>query len=365
MGMKQPLLLFIFMSFCTTLQAQKAYINKVYDFCPAPGQYVNTMPQYNEGDTKDSILARVNATLCKESAGMINLGGYGGYVVFGFDHRVENQIGKMDFEVLGNAFFSATTTSSGKRGGSSEPGIILVSQDTNGNGLPDDLWYEIAGSEYHKPETIHDYEITYQRPEENKVKTPDGTFLSDTTYVRWTDNHGGKGYVYKNTFHNQSYWPLWLGDSTLTFRGTKLADNYVDESGNGSYYVQYCCGYGYADNVPNSDSLAYVNIDWAVDNDGNPAHLDGIDFVKVYTGVNQYCGWLGETSTEVAGAVDLHLQGLSIDDPTTRIYLPSVSSVQDGTTGLFDLSGRKVVSPVAGRLYIVKANGKTRKVIWK
>lgn len=363
--MKKKILLFSSMLACTALQAQNAYINKVYDFCPAPGQNVNTMPQYNAGDTKESILERVNAKLCKESAEMISLGGYGGYVVFGFDHRVENQTGKMDFEVLGNAFFSTASTSSSRRGGSSEPGIILVSQDTNGNGLPDDEWYEIAGSEYNKPETIHDYEITYYRPDENKTKTPDGNFLSDTTYVRWTDNHGGKGYVYKNTFHSQSYWPQWLSDSTLTFRGTRLADNYVDQSGNGSYYVLYCYDYGYADNVPNDDSLAYINIDWAVDSNGHPAHLDGIDFVKVYTAVNQYCGWIGETSTEVAGAVDLHLIGQSIDDPTTRIYLPSISSVQDSITGLFDLSGRKVALPVAGRLYLVKANGKTRKVIWK
>ena len=34
--------------------------------------------------------------------------------------------------------------------------------------------------------------------------------------------------------------------------------------------------------------------------------LDHIDFVKVYTGQMAYCGWLGETSTEISGAEDLH-----------------------------------------------------------
>ena len=38
-------------------------------------------------------------------------------------------------------------------GGSSEPGIVLVSKDTNGNGLADDEWYELAGSEYNSPAT--------------------------------------------------------------------------------------------------------------------------------------------------------------------------------------------------------------------
>ena len=47
-------------------------------------------------------------------------------------------------------------------------------------------------------------------------------------------------------------------------------------------------------------------IDWAVDKDGKPVHLDGIDFVKIYTAVNQNCGWLGEASTEIQAVEDLH-----------------------------------------------------------
>ncbi|MFV0220190.1 hypothetical protein OBK23_11010 [Empedobacter falsenii] len=38
-----------------------------------------------------------------------------------------------------------------------------------------------------------------------------------------------------------------------------------------------------------------------------PVKLLGIDFIKVYTATNQEAGWLGEISTEVAGAYDLHL----------------------------------------------------------
>ena len=41
---------------------------------------------------------------------------------------------------------------------------------------------------------------------------------------------------------------------------------------------------------------------------GNKLALDHIDFVRVYSAQNQMCGWLGETSTEVSGAEDLHLQ---------------------------------------------------------
>ena len=35
--------------------------------------------------------------------------------------------------------------------------------------------------------------------------------------------------------------------------------------------------------------------------------LPGVDFVKIYTGVHQVNGWLGECSTEVMGVEDLHL----------------------------------------------------------
>ncbi len=39
------------------------------------------------------------------------------------------------------------------------------------DGLPDDEWYEIAGSEYGHAKTVKNYEITYYKPNENKVPT--------------------------------------------------------------------------------------------------------------------------------------------------------------------------------------------------
>jgi hypothetical protein len=91
----------------------------------------------------------------------------------------------------------------------------------------------------------------------------------------------------------------------MEFVGTKLADNAFDQSGNGTYYVLTRLDWGYADNHANDIDEGF-KIDWAVDAEGNPKHLTHIDFVKVYTAVNQYCGWIGETSTEICGAEDLH-----------------------------------------------------------
>ena len=56
-----------------------------------------------------------------------------------------------------------------------------------------------------------------------------------------------------------------------------------------------------------NNKLCSFDIGWAVDKKGNKVYLPGVDFIRVYTGVNQYCGWLGETSTEITGAKDLHV----------------------------------------------------------
>lgn len=98
----------------------------------------------------------------------------------------------------------------------------------------------------------------------------------------------------------------WIEGDTLLFSGSRLADNGIDESGEGNYFVLYAKDWGYADNHPNTSELANFKIDWAVDTKGNPVQLAGIDFVKIYTGVLQMNGWLGECSTEISGVTDLH-----------------------------------------------------------
>ena len=287
-------------SLCAAAQ-NSPYISKVYDFLPAPGQFVNELPEYMDGDSHEAILAKVEEQICGDKdPGMISLGGFGGYVVFGFDHPVANVEGAYDFKIYANAFMAAGSSV----GGSCEPGIVMVSVDANGNGLADDEWYELAGSDYGKETTIKNYSITYYKPDADKTPTPEG-MMTDTTYIRWTSSEGDEGYVMKNSFHNQSYWPEWYEGETIEFVGTKLADNAFDQSGNGTYYVLTRLDWGYVDNYANDIDEGF-KIDWAVDAEGNPKHLTHIDFVKVYTAVNQYCGWIGETSTEVCGAEDLH-----------------------------------------------------------
>ncbi|MCL2011222.1 MAG: PKD domain-containing protein [Cystobacterineae bacterium] len=251
-------------------QAYNPWTSTVYDFVRAPGQYANTIPTIPAGSTKDAVLAIVESTIA--SRGLVSLGAYGGYIVMGFGHTVVNGPGN-DFIVHGNAF-----------AGFAEPGVIEVSWDANGNGLPDDAWYEIAGSEYYTASAIHNYVLTYHNPATDTERE------AGATGTRWSDNQGRAGYF------PATGWPNWMGDTIVV--GGSLYNN-------GGSMAAFA--YGYADNWPNSDERAQIDIDLAVDANGNPVHLKGIDFIKVYTGVLHHAGALGEISTEVMGAEDLSL----------------------------------------------------------
>lgn len=309
-----------------TPEGATAYITKVLDFMPAIGQFTNDMPKYVAGDTQETMNAKVLAAIGHNKKGMISLGGFGGYVVVGFDHTIANVVGKRDFRVIANAFYSASNPdSNAPDGGSCEPGVIMVAYDANKNGVADEgEWYEIAGSSHQDPtqelwyqkskdagndvNTYFNYEITYHRPAVEPT-TEDGKLK----YIFWEDNQGNSGYKTKNQFHNQCYYPLWATGDRMTFRGTRLPQNGIDESGEGNYFVLYKFGYGYADNELNAKDESAIDISWAVNTNGERVHLPGVDFVKIYTGVNQENGWLGETSTEITGVEDLHILGIDIN----------------------------------------------------
>jgi hypothetical protein len=140
----------------------------------------------------------------------------------------------------------------------------------------------------------------------------------------------------------------------------------VESSWSPYYYVLIGFRYGYADNLPNftdnadTNSWNYegcgIDIAWAVDENRQPVSLDFIDFVRVYTGLNQKCPqqeWWGETSTEFAGAEDMHLQE-SLD------AIRKATGINELTMGqthyeIYDLQGRRVKTPGKG-IYI--KNGK-------
>ena len=258
-------------------------ISQVYEYTPAPGQFIN------EGYTAATPTEACDYAFQRLSEGQfVSLGAFGGYIIVGFDHSVESGgEGALDLQITGNAHES-----------SSEPGIIWVSQDENGNGLPDDTWYELRGSEYGKPETWQDYAVTYYRPTESG------------TDIEWTDNRGGYGTVdYLPAYHHQDiYFPAWITSGSYTLRGTRLEPRLEDKNGNGTLWIGHPFDWGYADNWsadnPDIDKFSISN---AVRWDGEPADLKYIDFVKIQCGVQAKGGWTGEQSTELTLIRDLHL----------------------------------------------------------
>lgn len=250
-------------------EANKMYVTRLLEFMPAPGQFINKSP----GNLESAV-----GILGKK--GMVSLGAWGGYVVLGFDHKVINESGKHDIIIYNNAMAT-----------SAEPGVVWVMEDKNGNGIADDTWHEIKGSASASPGYIRNYAVTYTRP--NPL----------TGDVAWKDNKGNTGVVKTNTFHKQSYFPLWVEGSEYTLTGTYLPSDNINMS-NPSYITSAPFEYGYADNTSGGDKIDIAD---AVDGNGNSVSLQGIHFIKIQTGIQANMGWLGELSTEVLGIADASL----------------------------------------------------------
>ncbi len=290
------------------------YISEVLEYKPAPGQFINAapwgMPDDNNPDV--SIVGTLN--------GAMSLGAFGGYVIFKFEDAVENDDNNpygIDFVIYGNPLQNILTTEVANRVTWAEPGIVYVMQDENQNGLADDTWYELAGSDYFFSTTLKNYEVTYYNPNSNVAAD-----------VPWKDNQGNADSVYANSFHTQPYYPQSenfpdVDETKYTLSGTRIKD-YVDRS-NPSFITAFGRPWGYVDNILRSTydgtpDNPYTwgmdieeegsggdgfDIDWAVDENGDYVDLDEIDFIKVQNGVLADAGWLGEVSTEITGAFDV------------------------------------------------------------
>lgn len=277
--------------------ATAQYISEVYEYNPAPGQWLNVAP-WGTPDAMESIKGGIN--------GSMTLGAFGGYVVFGFENPVENDPQNpygVDFSIFGNSYDDW-----------SEPAVVYVMKDDNQNGLPDDIWYLLAGSDYFFSSSIHDYEVTYTNP--------GGTDAED---IPWTDNKGNSGVLEVNNIHPQPWYPMQelfpqTDPEEYTLWGSFVSTK-VDVN-NSILIKSYCRTFGYADNhkrnlgghtlpdnpytyeLENSGGDAF-DISWAVNEDGEYVDLEMIHFVKVQSAALANAGILGEISTEVCGAVDV------------------------------------------------------------
>ena len=271
-------------------------VDKVFEYMPAPGHQVNGYTVVGDFIHDGASMQEACDSVMKHwrKTWMVSLGGQGGYCVAGFKDKVANTNGDYEIAIKGNPYSYQ-----------SEPGIIWVSMDKNGDGLPNDTWYELAGSEYGTENETLDYAITYYKPTTPK---------SD---IRWTDNQGGEGIIpYMDAWNkHDSYFQDWIptekdseGREYHTYYGSRLKDTHTYENG---MSMMYPFAWGYADNdgddyrrnpeINFNGALGYFKISNAVTHDGKPANLPHINFIKIQTGQTGWTPNLGEISTEVYG----------------------------------------------------------------
>lgn len=284
---------------------KNSYASRVIEFMPAPGQFTNE--SIGQSNSAEKTLGT--------QGGMISLGAFGGYVIYGFDQPIANNLQNpygVDFSVKGNAF------AANLYGVWTEPAAVRVMKDSNGDGIPNDgEWYELAGSDYYMSGTQKNVKMTYYNPHYNERYT-----------VPWKKDNGETGALLSNAFHSHPYYPdpfdFGCNKDSMTYEGSIIKSS-LDMS-TPSYIEFYRAPFfGYCDSRGNSADLTDpqnpyfadekgkaadgFDISWAVDKDGNHVELDQIDFVKIYTGGFANAGWLGEWSSEVAGV------GITTPDP--------------------------------------------------
>lgn len=244
-------------------------------------EYKPTMVTMDESDgKKDNAGLRVPYDQIKgftSSRYYYYLGSTGGYCVFKFDHTVANLPDSLDFE--------ASMYNRNSNGYGDALYIVYVAYDRNKNGEPDENeWYEIKGSQYGTDNEIADYEITYDGfPSADALffNEDEGEYMFEIT---WKDNQGNS---------NTDY--IWSMEPDYEEYTCPLPGTYLDGSGfyEGWEPLPWVRKGKVLKSFP-EDKTGYIfvaekakgvitlmDIDWAVDKDGNPAMLPGIDFVKI------------------------------------------------------------------------------------
>ena len=135
----------------TTTQIQEP-VATILEYTPAPGQFINgTMAGFDHVASEADALRYAADRLASNN--WVSLGGWGGRIVAASRNRAQH--GRI--RPLRQRQPVRHVVRTGHRG---------VSQDANGDGAPNDTWYELRGSEYDNAETIRGCKITYTSPAE-------------------------------------------------------------------------------------------------------------------------------------------------------------------------------------------------------
>lgn len=260
-----------------------AYISDVFEYVYAPGQH-----------SKKAFSTDINNILGKPSNDkFIYLGGFGGFVVAGFNHDIMNGNGA-DFEVFALA------------GASPEPAVVYVMSDDNSDGKPNDTWYELKGNQFENSK--RNYWVKYYKADTTNI-TP------EKRNITWKDSENNTGEIicgYGAVNSSGWWWPATTTDS-ITLHGTRLPNAYDNNSSEQAVLWTVPRGRfteGYAENLHGIDfdkelGGNKLDISSAVNTVGESVNLTAIRFIKIQTGVFQQAGWTNEVSSEIRGAMDL------------------------------------------------------------
>lgn len=331
--------------FFASLASADPFATVVHDYTPAPGQFVNN-PALNDpgaalGPPSGGGISAPN------NGDAVTLGGFGGSITLGFDQTVLdhplNPFG-LDAIVFGNAFY----TGSDPTRRFAEAGIIEISRDSNANGLPDDPWYVIRGSSL--PEIPSNAAFVQGWDNDPNTSIPPANpawYPSEAWFPGMPAAYSTSGYLLPAPFQSiplvnpggpgstiEAYYG-YADMSPVLVLGDLNADNIVEDPAAlpETFYTRPDNPF-VVDIRPGSGGGDAFDIAWAFDPvTGEPANLDGFDFIRISTGANALTGIFGEISTEVSAVAqsspeplfyDLNSdQSLDIEDLYTWHDLPA------------------------------------------
>ena len=245
------------------------------DYRPALGQTV-TEAAKNAVWGLQETMRRANLNIRRGSNAPIYLGSFGGYATFKFDHSVRNFSNKYDFEVVRDL--------ESQDYGRADV-VVWVSQDEK-------QWYRLR-SEYDSVA----YSGVYAKGPGNLSTEGDKTFFySDDKYL-WKTDRGVVNIPVKKgvTVNYLEILPKWIeSDLGTPYEGYLLKrqcrvklnyDNAVPPNLLSYELVEFPKRKYNEPPVGEQENVFGMDIDWAVDEQGNAVQLQSIKFVKVATGV--------------------------------------------------------------------------------
>jgi hypothetical protein len=205
-----------------------------------------------------------------------SLGAAGGYEVWTVDHQPS-------YFIDGNPF-----------GSWHESGVVWMQEDNNGNGLPDETWYELRGGDEDDPAwkgyITRRYAVSFFTGDGtvNQLGRPPHYTGTAAAATCWVDSKGRTG-ILPGGF--PSKWGV--AGNWVTYTCTLLRDNGDIFTGN----IRDLAASGYVDTP-----TTIFPVNKAMRADGTPVNLTAVKFIKVQTGIFRYGASVGDISTEIYSA---------------------------------------------------------------